>query len=63
MLFYIFAVVFSHIHSYASSVPVLSRSNYLEWLEHVQFTLGVLDLDLVLLVEKPAKLTDISTVE
>ena len=56
-------MVLPHIHSYVSSVPVLSGSNYLEWLEHVQFTLGVLDLDLVLLVEKPTDLTDESIVE
>ncbi|CAL9104574.1 unnamed protein product, partial [Musa textilis] len=58
-----FTVVLPSMHSYASSVPVLSGSNYSEWLEHVQFTLGVLDLDLALLVEKPADLTDNSSVE
>ena len=56
-------MVLPHIHSYASSVLVLSGSNYSEWLEHVQFTLSVLDLDLALLVEKPADLIDESTVE
>ena len=56
-------MVLPHIHSYASSVLVLSGSNYSEWLEHVQFTLGVLDLDLALLVEKPADLIDESSVE
>ena len=53
-----FEVVLSSIHSHTSSTPILSESNYSEWLEHMQFTLGVLDLDLALFVEKPVDLTD-----
>ena len=36
--------------------------NYAEWAEHIQFQLGVMNLDLALAMEqKPAALTDEST--
>jgi len=37
--------------------------NFPDWSEQVQFHLGVLDLDLALLVEKPAAITDASSNE
>ncbi|KAH7866788.1 hypothetical protein Vadar_024998 [Vaccinium darrowii] len=49
------------LHSHASNVPVLTGSNFSKWSEHVQFTLGVLDLDMALLVAKPVDITDEST--
>ncbi|XP_058185876.1 uncharacterized protein LOC131303101 [Rhododendron vialii] len=46
------------LHSHASNVPTLTGPNFSEWSEHIQFTLGVLDLDMALLIEKPAEITD-----
>ncbi|KAF7154829.1 hypothetical protein RHSIM_Rhsim01G0099400 [Rhododendron simsii] len=51
------------LHSHASNVPTLTGPNFSEWSEHIQFTLGVLDLDMALLVEKPADITDESSEE
>ncbi|KAF9678726.1 hypothetical protein SADUNF_Sadunf07G0065500 [Salix dunnii] len=53
----------THLNSHASSVPILTRTNFSEWKEQVEFTLGVLDLDLALLKDKPDPLTDKSTPE
>ena len=41
------------LHSQASSVTVFNGLNFSEWSEQVNFHLGVLDLDLSLLEEKP----------
>ena len=51
------------LHSHASSVPVFNGLNFPDWSEQVQFHLGVLDLDLTLLVEKSAAITDASSNE
>jgi len=51
------------LHSHASSAPVFNGLNFPDWSEQVQFHLGVLDLDLALLVEKPAAITDASSNE
>ncbi|KAF7147406.1 hypothetical protein RHSIM_Rhsim03G0051300 [Rhododendron simsii] len=51
------------LHSHASNVPTLTGPNFSEWSEHIQFTLGVLDLDMALLVEKPADINDESSEE
>uniref|UniRef100_A0A5B7BVZ8 CCHC-type domain-containing protein n=1 Tax=Davidia involucrata TaxID=16924 RepID=A0A5B7BVZ8_DAVIN len=51
------------LHSHASSVPILNGSNVSEWYEQVQFTLGVLDLDMTLLVDKPVDITEDSTTD
>ena len=56
MSIYIFAVV--SLHSHASAVTIFNGLNFSEWREQVNFYLGVLDLDLALLEEKPADITD-----
>ncbi|KAJ9560006.1 hypothetical protein OSB04_005166 [Centaurea solstitialis] len=57
------APVPTNLHSHASSVPLLNGTNFSEWRENVEFTLGVLDLDLALTSEKPPELNDKSTKE
>ncbi|XP_028063222.1 uncharacterized protein LOC114266519 [Camellia sinensis] len=49
------------LHSLALGVPLLTVSNFSEWYEDVQFTLGVLDLDMTLLEDKPVDITEDST--
>ena len=51
------------LHSHASSVLVFNGLNFPDWNEQFQFHLGVLDLDLVFQVEKPAAITDASSNE
>ena len=51
------------LHSHASSVPLFNGLNFSDLWEQVQFHLGVLDLDLALQVEKPAVITDKSSIE
>ena len=51
------------LHSHAASVPIFNGTNFIEWSENVKFTLGVLDLDSSLRYEKPAALTDNSSVD
>ncbi|KAG8365801.1 hypothetical protein BUALT_Bualt17G0009600 [Buddleja alternifolia] len=46
------------LHSHVTSVTVFNGLNFSEWREQVNFHLGVLDLDLTLLEEKPADITD-----
>ncbi|KAF8116094.1 hypothetical protein N665_0022s0024 [Sinapis alba] len=46
-----------------SSVPILTGTNLSEWKEKVEFTLGVLDLDLALREDEPNPLTEESTEE
>ncbi|KAJ9558377.1 hypothetical protein OSB04_012991 [Centaurea solstitialis] len=62
-LFNFSAPVPTNLHSHASSVPLLNGTNFSEWRENVEFTLGVLDLDLALTSEKPPELNDKSTKE
>ncbi|XP_019229637.1 PREDICTED: uncharacterized protein LOC109210639 [Nicotiana attenuata] len=50
-------------HSLASSVTVFNGLNFSEWREQVQFHLGVMDLDLALLNDKPAAITDLSSAD
>jgi len=54
-----FAVI--PLHSHASSVTVFNGLNFSEWHEQVQFHLGVMDLDLALLNDKPTAITDKSS--
>lgn len=65
LLFYLnfAATVPVSLHSQAASIVKFNGLNYSEWSEQVQFHLGVLDLDLALLSDKPAALTDTSSVE
>nr|XP_016485437.1 PREDICTED: uncharacterized protein LOC107805853 [Nicotiana tabacum] len=50
-------------HLLASSVTVFNRLNFSEWREQVQFHLGMMDLDLALLNDKPAAITDSSSAD
>ncbi|XP_016453596.2 uncharacterized protein LOC107777938 [Nicotiana tabacum] len=50
-------------HSLASSVTMFNGLNFSEWREQVQFYLGVMDLDLALLNDKPAAITDSSSAD
>ena len=52
-----FAVI--PLHSHASSVTVFNGLNFSEWHEQLQFHLGVMDLDLALLNDKPTAITDV----
>ncbi|XP_050103321.1 uncharacterized protein LOC126583065 [Malus sylvestris] len=51
------------LHSLAPSIPSLNGTNFSDWSEQVQFHLGVLDLDLALRTDKPAALTNTSSIE
>ncbi|KAK4713388.1 hypothetical protein R3W88_019295 [Solanum pinnatisectum] len=46
------------LHSHASSVTMFNGLNFSEWHEQVQFHLGVMDLDLALLNDKPTAITE-----
>ncbi|XP_075080193.1 uncharacterized protein LOC142165730 [Nicotiana tabacum] len=50
-------------HSHASSVTVFNGLNFFEWREQVQFHLGVMDLDLAMVNDKPAAITDSSSTD
>ena len=49
------------LHSHDSSFTVFNGLNFFEWREQVQFHLGVMDLDLALLNDKPTTITDKSS--
>ena len=49
------------IHSHASFVTVFNGTNFSEWHEQVDFHLDSMDINLVLLENKPATLTDSSS--
>ena len=59
----IFCTVPTSLHSLASRMTVFDGSNFSEWYERVQFSLGVLDLDLALITDKPPEATNDSTPE
>ncbi|XP_075076904.1 uncharacterized protein LOC142163508 [Nicotiana tabacum] len=50
-------------HSLASSVTVFNGLNFSEWRKQVQFHLGVMDLDLGLLNDKPVAITNSSSAD
>ena len=50
-------------HSLALSIVTFNGLNYSDWLEQVQFHLGVLDLDLAIQSERPTSITEISSTE
>ena len=58
-IYVLFAV--ASLHSHASSVTVFNGLNFSEWSKQVNFHLGALDLDLALLEDKPATITDSSS--
>ncbi|XP_019239737.1 PREDICTED: uncharacterized protein LOC109219719 [Nicotiana attenuata] len=49
------------LHSNASSITMFNGLNFSKWHEQVQFHLGVMDLDLALLNDKPAAITESSS--
>ena len=53
----LFCTVPASLHSLASGMTVFDGSNFSEWYERVQFSLGVLDLDLTLITDKPPEAT------
>ena len=55
---YVYFAVIS-LQSHASSVTVFNGLNFSEWHEQLQFHLGVMDLDLALLNDKPTAITDV----
>ncbi|KAL8128992.1 hypothetical protein V2J09_018147 [Rumex salicifolius] len=55
--------VHASLHSQALSVAKYIGLNFADWYEQIQFHLGVLDLDLAILNDKPADLTEASTPE
>ena len=59
----IFCTVPTSLHSLAPGMTVFYGSNFSEWYERVQFSLGILDLDLTLIMNKPPEATDDSTPE
>jgi len=61
--YYVSVNVPTSLHTHATSIPALDGTNFSEWFEHVQFTLGVLDLDMALIVDKPDEVTAESIAE
>ena len=59
----LFCTVPTSLYSLASGMTVFDGLNFSEWYERVQFSLGVLDLDLALITDKPPEATDDSTLE
>ncbi|KAA0039623.1 Retrovirus-related Pol polyprotein from transposon TNT 1-94 [Cucumis melo var. makuwa] len=51
------------LYSHATSIIKFNGLNFSDWCEQIQFHLGVLDLDLALLSEKPAAITSASSDE
>nr|KYP43549.1 hypothetical protein KK1_034976 [Cajanus cajan] len=61
--FYYAVSVPNSLNSLVASIPIFNGLNFSYWNEQVQFHLGVLDLDLAILEEKPATITDSSSNE
>ena len=59
----LFCTIPTSLHFLASGMTVFDGLNFSEWYERVQFSLGVLDLDLALITDKPLKAMDDSTPE
>ncbi|XAR73906.1 hypothetical protein NMG60_11008027 [Bertholletia excelsa] len=62
MVKHLFLAVPAHLSLplHASSIPTFNGLNFFEWSEQIQFHLAVLDLHLVLQVEKPATISNAS---
>ena len=43
------------------TIEILTGNNYKEWKKHIDFALGITDINMALWEEKPADLTDTST--
>jgi len=61
--FYYAVHVSNSLNSHVSSMPIFNGLNFSDFYEQIQFHLGVLDLDLAILGEKPATITDASSNE
>ena len=61
--FYYAVHVPNSVNSRVSFVPIFNVLNFSYWNEQVQFHLGVMDLDLAILEEKSATITDASSNE
>ena len=61
--FYYVIHVPNSLNSHVSYVLIFNGLNFSDWNEQVQFHLSVLDLDLAILEEKPATITDASSNE
>ena len=59
----LFCTVPTSLHSLVSGITVFDGSNFSEWYERVQFSLGVLNLNLALITDKPPEATDDNTPE
>ena len=59
----LFCTVPTSLHFIASGMTIFDGSNFFEWYERVQFSLGVLDLDPGLITDKPPEAMDDSTPE
>ncbi|KAL2517803.1 hypothetical protein Adt_14050 [Abeliophyllum distichum] len=53
----------STISANINSIPMLNGSNFKDWKENVLIVLGYMDLDLAIRIEKPASLTDESSLD
>ena len=61
--FYYVVHVLNLLNSHVSPMSIFNGLNFPNWNEQVQFNLGVLDLDLAILEEKPATIIDASSNE
>ena len=62
----IYVVLFTAVATVSAnlnSVPVLNGSNFKDWKENILIVLGCMDLDLSLRMDKPASLTDASSLD
>ncbi|XP_050935247.1 uncharacterized protein LOC127143976 [Cucumis melo] len=62
-MLYIVASAPVSLYSHATSIIKFNGLNFSDWCEQIRFHLGVLDLDLALLSEKPAAITPASSDE
>ena len=63
MKFYYAVLAPNSLNSHVSSVPIFNGLNFSYWNEQVRCHLGVMDLDLVILEEKFATITNASSNE
>ena len=63
LIMFVTAMTPAGLHSHLSLIPALNGSNFCDWHEQLLITLGCLDLDLVLRIDKPNLITVESTDE
>ncbi|XP_062085592.1 uncharacterized protein LOC133791691 [Humulus lupulus] len=61
MPFSFYPIVSFSVNNNYSSIQILTGSNYKKWKRDVDFSLGIMDLDLCMREDQPAALTDAST--